>query len=177
MVMEVVVPDTYKHLFVQDDKRPIVKVPAEVLRRKAAEVPRVLHRHKVLAENMSRIMREAHGVGLAAPQIGVLERIIVIAPDRKPVVMFNPRITHLEGKQVGEEGCLSIPGLYGDVERALLVEVTALDKKGRETVFELEGLAARVVQHEIDHLDGVLFIDKVDPATLHWRNPHDDEDL
>lgn len=175
--MEVVVPEAYQHLFVTDDKRPIVKIPAGVLRQKAAEIPRVLHRHKVLAENMVRIMRDAHGVGLAAPQLGLLERVIVVSPDRRPVIMFNPRITAQEGTQVGEEGCLSIPGLYGDVERAKVVEVTALDKKGRETVYELEGLAARVVQHEIDHLDGVLFIDKVDPATLHWRNPHDDEEL
>ena len=76
-----------------------------------------------------------------------------------------------EGSEVAEEGCLSIPGLYGDVERPTNIKVTALDKKGRETTWQLSGLAARVAQHEIDHLDGVLFIDKVDPATLHWMEP------
>ncbi len=89
----------------------------------------------------------------------------------KPVAMINPRIVKAEGEEMGLEGCLSIPGLYGEVMRAAYVEVEALDRKGRELVYELEGMHARVVQHEVDHLDGVLFIDKVAVETLHWSHP------
>ena len=89
----------------------------------------------------------------------------------RPTALINPKVVRQEGMGVGEEGCLSIPGLYGDVERPHAVEVHATDRKGRNIKLELEGLKARVVQHEIDHLDGVLFIDKVDAKTLHWVNP------
>jgi peptide deformylase len=124
---------------------------------------------------MMRIMRKAHGIGLAAPQVGLSQRLIVIAPpDYKPTALINPKIIKAEGEQIGQEGCLSIPGLYGDVKRFEYVEVEAMDRKGRELIFELDGLAARVVQHEIDHLDGILFIDKVDLATLHWVDPEKD---
>ena len=77
----------------------------------------------------------------------------------------------MAGEQIGEEGCLSIPGLYGDVRRPEYIEVDALDARGREVTFELEGMSARVAMHEIDHLDGILFIDKVDVTTLHWIQP------
>jgi peptide deformylase len=107
--------------------------------------------------------------------VGLSQRLIVIAPpDYKPTALINPKIIKAEGEQIGQEGCLSIPGLYGDVKRFEYVEVEAMDRKGRELIFELDGLAARVVQHEIDHLDGVLFIDKVDLATLHWVDPEKD---
>ncbi len=175
--MTIVVPDEFKHLYVFDDEHPVVKIPAEVLRQKAAPIERIGKSHLALAENMQRVMRRARGVGLAAPQVGVLERLVVVAPEGRPIVMINPEIVSAEGSVVGEEGCLSIPGLYGDVERFESIEVKALDKRGRETLYELEGMAARVVQHEIDHLDGVLFIDKVDVATLHWFDPYaEDED-
>ena len=96
----------------------------------------------------------------------------MIAPqDFKPTALINPKIIKAEGEQIGQEGCLSIPGLYGDVKRFAYVEVEAMDRKGRELIFELEGMSARVVQHEIDHLDGVLFTDKVDTATLYWTDP------
>ncbi|MCW5936984.1 MAG: peptide deformylase [Fimbriimonadaceae bacterium] len=173
--MNIVVPDEYKHLYAQDDEHPVVKVPAEVLRKVAKPIEKITKRHLALAENMTRIMRKARGVGLAAPQVGVLERLIVLIPDGRPMVLFNPEIVTAEGEQVGEEGCLSIPGLYGDVKRAEMVEVKGLDRRGREAVYEMEGSAARIVQHEIDHLDGVLFIDKVDVATLHWMDPYQDE--
>jgi len=171
-----VVPDEFKYLYVVDKDRPVIKIPAEVLRQKAREITKVSKKEQVIAENMLKIMRDAHGVGLAAPQVGILERIIVIAPEGRRLVLINPVITESEGEAVGEEGCLSIPGLYGDVLRCRSVEVTALDRKGREVVYEMEGLSARVVQHEIDHLDGILFIDKVDPATLHWMHPYADDE-
>jgi peptide deformylase len=169
--MEIVVPDEYKHLYVRNDERPIVKIPDPVLR-KIAQEAKMGKKTEFLITEMMRCMRRANGIGLAAPQLGVSQRVIVIAPlDYKPTALINPRITKAEGEQIGQEGCLSIPGLYGDVKRFDYVEVEAMDRKGREMVFELEGMPARVVQHEIDHLDGVLFIDKVDVATLHWADP------
>lgn len=173
--MNIVVPDEFRYLFVEDVDHPVIKIPNDVLRQKARPVAKVMKKQMTLVDNMLRIMRDAHGVGLAAPQIGILERIIVMAPQGKSVVLINPEITKSEGSVPGEEGCLSIPGLYGDVVRAQYVEVRGLDRKGREVEYEMEGMAARVVQHEIDHLDGVLFIDKVDIATLHWMHPYADD--
>ncbi len=175
--MEVVVPEGFRHLYEVTPKRPVVKIPAPVLRESAKPVLKITPRHRVLAENMVRIMRDAHGIGLAGPQIGIKERIIVISPDHRPSVIFNPEIVERGGSQVGEEGCLSIPGLYGDVERSETVVVKGLNRKGDSIKYTLNGLAARVVQHEIDHLDGILFIDKADPATLHWRLPDHEEEI
>lgn len=173
--MEIVVPEAYRHLYVRDPKRPIVKIPDPVLRVKAAEVTKLTKKTGFLIDDMMRAMKEANGIGLAAPQLGIAQRIIVIAPEGfRPTALINPRIIKSDGEFTGEEGCLSIPGLYGDVTRPAFVEVEALDRKGRELVFELEGMPAKVVQHEIDHLDGVLFIDKVDAATLHWHDPNHD---
>jgi len=175
--MDIVVPDEFKYLYEQSKERPVVKVPAAVLRQPAQEITKIARKHSLLVDEMMRIMKQANGVGLAAPQIGILQRIIVIAPSgTRPTALINPTIIKSEGEMVGEEGCLSIPGLYGDVKRAAYVEVEAYDRKGRCFTYELEGMAARVVQHEIDHLDGVLFIDKVDPATLHWMHPDADHE-
>lgn len=172
--MEIVVPEEYKALYVRDAERPVVKIPDPVLRKVAVEVTGVTKKTGFLIDELMRVMKKANGVGLAAPQLGILQRIIVIAPpDVRPQALINPKILKKDGEQIGVEGCLSIPGLYGDVMRADYVEVEAYDRKGREYVFELEGLPARVVQHEIDHLDGILFIDRVDVATLHWKDPDD----
>ncbi len=170
--MEIVVPSEFQHLYEVGPDRPVVKIPDPVLRNPAKPIEKLTKRHAKLAENMIRIMKEAHGVGIAAPQVGVSERLVVIAPDKKPIVLINPTIVERDGSQIGEEGCLSIPGLYGDVERALNVRVEAWDIKGRPVDYEMEGYAAVVVQHEVDHLDGVLFIDKVDESTLHWQDPN-----
>lgn len=170
--MDIVVPAEYQYLYKQGPDVRIVKVPDPVLRKKAVEIPAVDKKVQQIADDMMKIMKKANGVGLAGPQVGLLKRIIVIAPmDMRPTPLINPVITKLDGEQIGIEGCLSIPGLYGDVKRAQYVEVTAFDKKGREIELELEGLPARVVQHEVDHLEGVLFIDKVDLSTLHWAHP------
>ena len=174
--MQIVVPDEFKLLYVRNSERPVVKIPDPVLRQVAAEVPKLSKKTLLLIDDMLRIMRRANGVGLAAPQVGILQRIIVIAPEgTRPTALINPRIVKAEGEQIGQEGCLSIPGLYGDVKRYKYVEVEAFDRKGRELVFELEDMPARVVQHEIDHLDGILFIDKVLTETLHWTNPESDD--
>ena len=173
--MDVIVPPEWEHLFVRNGDRPVVKIPDPILRSRAKAVDRVTERHRLLTENMASIMKKASGVGIAAPQVGVSERVIVISPSGKSIALINPVITKSEGEQIGEEGCLSIPGLYGDVPRAQFVEVEALDKRGNAVTYEMEGFAARVVQHEIDHLDGVMFVDKADPATLHWRDPEESD--
>lgn len=174
--MEIVVPDEFKYLYVQNKERPIVKVPAPVLRQKAQEIVKFTRKQGLLIDDMIRMMKQAYGVGLAAPQVGFSQRIFVMAPEgMKPVGMINPVIVKAEGEQIGQEGCLSIPGLYGDVKRAAYVEVEAYDRKGRCYTYELEGMSARVAQHEIDHLDGILFVDKVDMATLHWSHPDRDD--
>jgi peptide deformylase len=170
--MHIVVPEEFKELYIQDEQRPIVKIPNPVLRQKAGDVTKIGKKQIQLVDDMIRMMRKANGVGLAAPQIGILQRIIVVAPEgMRPTAMINPVIVKAEGEQIGQEGCLSIPGLYGDVKRAQYVEVEAYDRKGNAVTFEMEGMPARVVQHEIDHLDGILFIDKADPKTLHWQDP------
>lgn len=170
--MNIVVPEEFQYLYVQNAERPVVKIPAPVLRERAEKVERITKKTGFLIDDMIRVLKLANGVGLAAPQLGILERIIVIAPSgEKPLALINPVIVKSEGEQIGQEGCLSIPGLYGDVARALSVEVEAYDRKGAAIGLELKGMPARIVQHEIDHLDGVLFIDKVDVATLHWSHP------
>ncbi len=175
--MEIVVPDEYKHLYVRNDKRPVYKIPDPVLRAVAKPIDKVGKSVDALVDRMIRVMNLANGVGLAAPQLGVLERVIVIAPvGMKPTAILNPEIMSSEGEMIGQEGCLSIPGLYGDVKRAQKVVVEGFDRKGKPVGYEMEGMPARVVQHEIDHLDGILFIDKVDFATLHWQDPEATDD-
>jgi peptide deformylase len=154
----------------------VVHYPSEGLRRHSSPVRRVTASTMALVSKMLKMVDMHDGLGLAAPQIGVLSRVIVIAPiGEKAMAVINPEITFAEGAAVGQEGCLSLPGLYGDVERALDVEVRGSDVRGKPLILKLSGLPARVAQHEIDHLDGVLFIDKADPATLHWQYPEDDE--
>ena len=112
-------PDEFKYLYERTPERPIYKVPAPVLRQKAAPVARISKRTQALIDAMSKAMRGANGVGLAAPQLGQLQRIVVIAPQGKTISLVNPVVTSREGEQVGLEGCLSIPGLYGQVKRAM----------------------------------------------------------
>jgi peptide deformylase len=176
--MDVVVPEEFRHLYKRDPQRPIYKIPSPVLRRIAVPVVKVDRKISNLIDDMLKKMRKANGIGLAAPQVGESVRVIVIAPAGfRPTALVNPVVTRAEGEQLGEEGCLSIPALYGEVRRAHKVEVEALDRKGRPIVAELEGLPARVVQHEIDHLDGVLFVDRADPATLHWKDPERGDEI
>jgi peptide deformylase len=147
----------------------------EILRSKSRKVQRITPHLVEFAEQMLETMREANGVGLAAPQVGVLQRFFVAeSPEdeennqpRETYVLFNPEIVKNSGEQVGYEGCLSIPGYIGEVARADKVTVKGLDERGRPVRYKAEGYLARVFQHEIDHLDGVLFTDKLtDPATF-----------
>ncbi|MER3412935.1 MAG: peptide deformylase [Armatimonadota bacterium] len=149
----------------------MVKYPAEVLRQKAVAVERVNKELRQFAEEMVRAMRSANGIGLAAPQLGRAVRLTISAAGGKPRAFFNPEIVASEGEQVGLEGCLSLPGLYGDVKRAAKVRVRFVDEDNRVREETFEDLEARVMQHEIDHLDGVLFIDRVAVETLHWEWP------
>ncbi len=132
-----------------------------VLRKKAQPVRVVDSLVGQLLDDMLETMHKANGIGLAAPQVGISKRIIVvdIGEDDGPVKMVNPRVVEREGTLVGLEGCLSIPGVYGEVERAEKVVVKGLDFKGKPLRIEAEGLLARVFQHEVDHLDGILFTD------------------
>ena len=160
---------------------PIVAYGNPILKKEAEDLPEGSDLTQLI-QDMYATMNHAHGVGLAAPQINQGVRLFVIDSslmldedeEEKGIrrVFINPILLDEYGDNFGfEEGCLSIPGLYGDVKRYDYIEVEAMDRRGRELVFELEGMPARVAQHEIDHLDGVLFTDKVDPATLHWEDP------
>ncbi len=131
-----------------------------VLRQKAQEVDRVDKKTLRLLDDMAETMYAANGVGLAAPQIGVLKRIVVIDIGEGLIELLNPVITYREGAAVGPEGCLSVPDYEGEVERAEIVHCEFYDRKNRKQFIKADGLLAVAIQHELDHLDGVLFIDK-----------------
>ena len=141
--------------------REIVKYGDECLRKHCKPVDEITKRTKILIDDMLDTLYEANGCGLAAPQVGILKRICVIDVGEGPVVMINPQILSEEGEAEEMEGCLSNPGKWGIVKRPEKVVATALDKDGEVKVYEAEGLFARAICHELDHLDGVLFIDKV----------------
>ena len=133
----------------------------EALRKKCKVVTEITPRTLKLIEDMADTMYEADGVGLAAPQVGILPRIFVIDiyDDYGLRVFINPEILEVSGSQLGEEGCLSVPGEVADVERPSYVKVKALNEKGEEFVLEATELLARAILHENDHLNGTLFID------------------
>lgn len=141
---------------------PIVLHPDPVLRRKAKPVQKINFQLRKLLDDMAETMYDAPGVGLAAPQVGVSKRIIVVdcGEPHGLIEMINPEIVYAEGRASATEGCLSIPGYVGEVERNARVRVAGLDRQGRKFWIDAEGLLARCFQHEIDHLDGVLYIDK-----------------
>lgn len=155
---------------------PIVLEGDPRLRRKAAKVRVVDDRLRKIAEDMFETMLDAPGVGLAGPQVGIMERIIVvsvpgdyIAEDAEDVdlVLFNPEIVRADGQETGTEGCLSIPGIIGDVPRFTRVTIKAMDIDGHPVRFKADDYVARVLQHEIDHLEGILFVDRVvDKTTI-----------
>ena len=132
----------------------------DVLRGKARPVTNVNASIRQLVEDMVETMRASRGIGLAAPQVGVPRRLIVIETDDALHEVVNPEVVRAEGREVAIEGCLSVAGVVGEVDRAAKVRVTGLDRDGRTIWLEGDGILARVLQHEIDHLDGVLFTDK-----------------
>lgn len=142
--------------------RNIREMGDEVLSKRCKEVTQMTSRVRELIEDMLETMYEANGVGLAAPQVGILKRIVVIdVTGEDPHILINPRIVESSGEQTGHEGCLSVPGKYGIVTRPSYVKAVALDVNMKE--FELEGteLLARAICHELDHLDGHLYVEKV----------------
>lgn len=147
-----------------NDNHPVLRTPAQEVKKINSGVTRLL-------DDMRETMHDADGVGLAANQVGVSKRILIAADGEEMIYeLINPQCTLADGELLGIEGCLSVPGTYGEVPRAEKVVVKALNREGKEILLEAEGLLARILQHEMDHLDGILFTDKavrlVDPETL-----------
>ena len=134
-----------------------------VLTKKSRTVDKMTPRIGELITDMLDTMYDAMGVGLAAPQVGILKRIVVIDVGEGPIVLINPEILETSGEQTGDEGCLSVPGMAGQVTRPNYVKVKALDEDMNEVEYEGEGLLARAFCHEIDHLDGILFTERLAP--------------
>lgn len=144
--------------------RKIRTIGDEILTRECREVTEMKPRLKELISDMLDTMYDAQGVGLAAPQVGVLRRIVVIdvsEEGNQPIVLINPEILETSGEQTGQEGCLSVPNKAGIVTRANYAKVKALDENMQEIIVEGEGLLARALQHEVDHLSGILYVTKV----------------
>ncbi len=143
--------------------REIKKYPAPVLKRRAEEIKEITPEIKKLAEDMSETMlkSERDAVGLAAPQVGVSIRMFVAQTGKGPGVFINPRILKKKGKEIIEEGCLSLPEFWLKVKRAKEIELEAIDINGKKIKTKAVGLFARILQHEIDHLNGILIINKV----------------
>ena len=133
----------------------------DILRKHSRKVVKFDHRLGVLLDDMADTMYEADGVGLAAPQVGVLKRVVVIDVGEGLIELVNPEILWSEGETIGAEGCLSVPGRRGTVKRPEKVRVHAQDRKGNHIEVEGEGLLAVCLCHELDHLDGVLYVDKM----------------
>ena len=154
--------------------RKIREMGNDVLAKSCKEVTKMTLRTQILINDMLDTMYEAMGVGLAAPQVGVLKRIVVIDVGDGPLILINPEILETSGEQTGEEGCLSVPGKSGTVTRPNYVKVKALNEEMEEVVLEGEGLLARAFCHEIDHLDGKMYVELVE-GELHDVNYGEDD--
>lgn len=167
--------------------REIRKIGDPTLRRKAKKVEKITPDVRKLIDDMLQTMREKQGIGLAAPQVGVGLRVAVVELDKddelpgsgQTYVLVNPELAQVSVEEdVAQEGCLSIPGWRGMVQRPARVTVRAMDKDGKRIKFDAEGYVARAIQHEIDHLDGILFTDKLTAPDQIWRvdeNAKDDD--
>lgn len=149
----------------------------EVLRKKAREVEVVDDKIRELLDDMVETLHAYNGVGLAAPQVGILKRVIVIDlyDDKGPMKLVNPKIVKQKGEQEVEEGCLSFPNQFAKIIRPAEVIVEALNENGKKVKIKGEGLLAQALSHELDHLDGVLFVDKIIPGTLEYVTEEDKE--
>lgn len=155
--------------------RKIREIGDEVLTKVCKEVTKMTPRTTELIDDMLETMYEAMGVGLAAPQVGILKRIVVIDVGEGPIVLINPEILETSGEQTGDEGCLSVPGMAGQVTRPNYVKVKALDIDMNEVEYEGEGLLARAFCHEIDHLDGHMYTELVEGELHHVTYDEDEE--
>lgn len=155
--------------------RQVREIGDDILTKQCKDVSKMTLRTKILIGDMLETMYEYHGVGLAAPQVGVLKRIVVLDVGEGPIVLINPEITETSGEQTGEEGCLSVPGKWGYVTRPDYVKVRALNQEMNPVEIEGEGLLARAICHEIDHLSGQLYVDKTEDG-LHDVSCDDEED-
>ena len=142
--------------------REVREIGDDILTKQCKDVPKMTLRTKILIGDMLETMYDKCGVGLAAPQVGVLKRIVVIDVGEGPIVLINPEIIETSGEQTGEEGCLSVPGKWGIVTRPERVKVRALNQDMEPFEMEGEGLLARAFCHEIDHLHGELYVDKTE---------------
>ena len=160
--------------------RKIVELGEEKLRKTSKPVVKFDLRLRVLLKDMADTMYEANGVGLAAPQVGILRRVVVVDIGDGLIEMINPEIIHSEGEQTGPEGCLSVPGRSGVVKRPNIVTVAYQDRNGDEYEATAEGFLARAFCHEIDHLDGVIYVDKMEreifPDDPEYGGADDDEE-
>lgn len=153
--------------------RNVVLEGDEILRKKCREIPEVTDRIRTTMEDMLETMRQQYGCGIAGPQVGVMRRMFIAEPEPGRVYyMINPVMLEQEGSQVGDEGCLSVPGLIGTVERPQRIKIKAWDLDGQEQVYEFEDWDARVMCHEYDHLDGILYTDKA----TNVREPEEEEE-
>lgn len=148
----------------------------DVLRKVCKPIDKITSRIEILIADMFETMYEANGVGLAAPQVGILKRVVVIDTyEGNPIVLINPEIIESAGEQIGDEGCLSLPGKIGTVIRPDYVKCKAFNENMEEIIVEGNGLLARAICHEIDHLDGVLYKDKVEDGLYSIEAEHDSE--
>lgn len=154
--------------------REVREIGDEILTKKSKEVTKMTLRTKILINDMLDTLYEKMGVGLAAPQVGVLKKIVVIDVGEGPIVLINPEILETSGEQTGEEGCLSVPGKWGIVTRPNHVKIRALNEDMEEFEMEGDGLLARAFCHEIDHLSGELYVDRVEDG-LHDVEYGEDE--
>lgn len=145
----------------------------EILRKKAREVEAVDDKIRQILDDMVETMHQFNGVGLAGPQIGILKRLVVIDlyDDNGPIKLVNPRMIEQKGEQEVEEGCLSFPNQYAKLIRPAQVVVEAQNENGEVIRIEAEGLLAQALSHELDHLEGILFVDKMIPGTMEYAEP------
>lgn len=149
----------------------------EILRKKSREIEKIDEKVLELIEDMIETMHKYNGVGLAAPQVGILKRIVVIDlyDDNGPLRLINPKIVKTKGKQEVEEGCLSFPNQYAKMIRPEEVVAEALNEKGEKIKIKAKGLLAQAICHEVEHLEGILFVDNMIPGTLEFVTPSEDK--
>ncbi|MFR5684695.1 MAG: peptide deformylase [Clostridia bacterium] len=157
--------------------RNIIENGDEILRKKSREVGEINERILELLDDMVETLHKSNGVGLSAVQVGVLKRVVVIDiyDGKGPIKLINPKITRAKGEVELEEGCLSFPNQYAKVKRAEEVTVEALNEKGKKIKITAKELLAQALQHELDHLEGVLFVDRMIPGTMEYVDPDNNQ--